>query len=306
MLQILKLIAIGVLALGALYLVFLLRAKPRADHPFFENLPDQLVIAHQGGDFLWPSNTLYAFQKADELGVDILELDIHASKDGELVVIHDETLERTTTGQGWVKDHSFAELKAFDAGYHWSPERKGENFPYRGQGITIPSLREIFEAFPDKHISIEIKQESPSIVEGLCELIRMHNMQTQVLVNSFHVKSLEQFRLLCPEVATATSAKEVRNFFILNTLFLGQLYTPPAEAFQIPEMRGKLKILSPRFIANAKRKNLNLQIWTVNETADMSRLIQMGAEGIITDRPDRLKRVLGQEARLELPEGVSE
>lgn len=301
-----KVIAGLVLILLSLYLIFWWRARPRAAHPFFENLSHFLVIAHQGGDFLWPSNTLFAFQKSVELGVDMLELDVHASKDGALVVIHDDTLERTTNGSGLVKDKALAELKLLDAGYNWSPERKGESFPYRDQGISIPSLKEVFESFPEKPMSIEIKQAEPSINESLCELIRESKMQTKVLINSFHVKALEDFRQLCPEIATATTSKEVRTFFILNTLYLGRLYTPPADAFQIPESQGNLKILNLRFITNAKRKNLNLQIWTINESSEMARLSKMGVDGIITDRPDRLKRVLGQEVGLELPEDVPE
>lgn len=255
---------------------------------------------------MWPSNTLYAFENAVELGVDMLELDVHAAKGGELVVIHDDSLERTTNGMGLVKEHSLAELKALDAGYTWSPERKGESFPYRNLGIKIPSLLEVFEAFPDKPMSIEIKQAEPSITNGLCDLIRAQKMQTKVLVNSFHVKALEEFRELCPEVATATTSKEVKIFFGLSWVFLGRLYTPPAEAFQIPESQAQLKIVTPRFISDAKRKNLNVQVWTINESADMERLFALGVQGIISDRPDRVKRVLKQVVGLELPEGIPE
>lgn len=300
----------AILLIGALvaatYGVFAARALPRAEHPFFSQDDAVLVIAHQGGDFLWPSNTLYAFEKAVELGVDILELDVHASKDGELVVIHDDTLERTTNGTGLVKEQSLAELKRLNAGFNWSPERKGESFPYRGLNLQIPTLKEVFESFAETRITIEIKQKEPSITQELCDLIRQYKLEKQVLINSFHVAALKDFRSQCPEVASSTTSSEVRNAFILKSLFLGQLYRAPAEAFQVPETQGSLKIVTPKLVSVAQQKNMNLQVWTPNETADMQRLINMGVNGIITDRPDRLMKLLGRNVSIDLPEGVPE
>ena len=158
--------------LGVAYLGLSLTARPLEPHPFFRtadpvNNDRVLVMAHQGGDGLWPSNTLYAFERAVQAGVNVLELDVHASQDGALVVIHDDSVDRTTDGSGLVGDKTLAELKKLDAGYDWSPERTGETFPYRGQGITLPTLQEVFAAFPDTRVNVEIKQLEPSIV-GLC------------------------------------------------------------------------------------------------------------------------------------------
>jgi len=301
-----KVLLIVLAILAILYAFFAVRSNARVPHVFFEDANGVLVISHQGGDFLWPSNTLFAFEQSVALGVDILELDVHASKDAELVVIHDDTLERTTNGSGLVREKTLAELKSLDAGFDWSPERKGESFPYRGQGITVPTLRELFEAFPNEKMTIEMKQLEPSIAGSLCDLIRAYGLASQVLVNSFHVAALNEFRGLCPEVATSTSAAEVRNAFILTSLFLGRLYPAPAEAFQVPEVQGSLTIVTPRLVRLAESKNMNLQVWTVNETADMERLVAMGVDGIITDRPDRLLRVLGRLEAFELPEAVPE
>ena len=120
------------------------------------------MIAHQGGDGLWPGNTLYAFEQAAALGVDVLEMDLHITKDGVLVINHDETVDRTTDGTGTIEDMTLAELKALDAGYDWSKDG-GQTFPYRGMGLTIPTLEEIFQTFPEYHMTIEIKKTTGSM-----------------------------------------------------------------------------------------------------------------------------------------------
>ncbi len=277
------------------YFVLVALARPRPERAFLQRGEEVLVIAHQGGDGLWPSNTLYAFEQAEALGVDVLELDVHSSQDGALVVIHDDTVERTTEGGGEVKNMTLAELKRLDAGYDWSPERTGESFPYRGQGITIPTLEEVLQAFPNRRINIEIKQEAPSIVQALCELIRQFDREDSVLVGSFYDGALSEFRAACPEVATSAGPGEVRRFFILNTAFLAGLFRPVADAFQTPEYQGDLHVVTRRFVAGAQRKNVDVHVWTVDETADMERLIDLGVDGVITDRPDRLLKLLGRD-----------
>ena len=288
------------------YIGLRVTARPVADHPFFNADDGVLAIAHQGGDRLWPSNTLYAFERATDLGADVLELDVHATSDGELVVIHDDTLERTTDGEGLVRETTSAAIKALDAGYDWSPERTGKSFPYRGQGIEVPTLAEVFEAFPDSRINLEIKQLEPDIAAPLCELIQAYGKEATVLVGSFHDAALRTFRERCPSVATSAGPSEVRTFFILNVLFLGDLYQPPAEALQVPEYQGRLRIVTRRFVRAAARKNMEVHVWTVDEAEAMERLIDLGVDGIITDRPDRLLRVLGRPNEAERPEGVPE
>ena len=172
------------------------------DHPFIKKNAGVEVIAHRGGWRLWPENTLYAFQHAIDLGVDMLEMDIRSTKDGHIVVFHDETVTRTTNGNARVNDLTLAELKQLDAGYKWTADR-GATFPFRGKGIVSPTLDEVFASFPHMRMTIEIKQKEPDIVEAFGNLIRHHGMQHRVLVACFDSGTLKRFRKLFPEVATS-------------------------------------------------------------------------------------------------------
>jgi glycerophosphoryl diester phosphodiesterase len=281
-----------------IYLVLAWRVEPVPPHPYFDGLEKPLVLAHQGGEWLFPSNTMLAMEGAMALGVDVLEMDLHATRDGVLVLIHDDTVDRTTDGTGAVKEMTFAELRQLDAGYYWTDD-DGASYPYRGQGIVIPSLEEIMIAFPGMWLNVEIKQQEPSITGATCDLIRQYGMSERVLLASFHQVVMEAFRAACPEVATSMIAAEIRPFWILNTLFLGRLYQPPANAhaFQVPErstlpVLGEVQVITPRFVRNAQRHNIEVHVWTINETADMERLLATGVDGLITDRPDLMLELL--------------
>ena len=249
---------------------------------------------------------MLAFEGATRLGVDLLEFDVHASRDGVLVVIHDDTVDRTTDGSGAVADLTLAQLQALDAGHDWSPERAGETFPYRGQGVTIPTLDEVLAAFPEMPMVLELKPDSALVASQMWERLRAADKTQEAIVGSFHGVALRAFRRACPEVATSATPTEVRASFMLGRAFLAAAYTPPTEAFQVPEYSGNLHVVSERFVQSATAKGIEVQVWTVNEHADMRRLIDLGARGIITDRPDRALRELGREVDLELLPGVPE
>lgn len=292
--KLLKALLSLVVLLVAVYAVLALRARPAAERSFFTQFDRYpLVMAHQGGNGLWPDNTLYAFEQAVALGVDVLELDIHSTADDVLVVIHDGTVDRTTDGSGAVHDLTLAEIKALDAGYNWSAD-DGQTFPYRGQGVTVPTLEELFVAFPGMPMNIEIKQAEPSIAAPLCRLIRDYGKADEVLVVSFHEEATKEFRRECPEVVTGTTQNEVIALFALSKLFLEGVYSPAAGALQVPEYRSGLHVLTPRFVDAAHKRGLQVHAWTIDEEADMRRLTDLGVDGIITNYPDRLRRVLGR------------
>jgi len=190
------------------------------EHPYFaqdEGRP--LVMAHRGGGGLWPENTLYAFERAAEMGVDVIETEIHSTADNKLVFIHDETVDRTTNGTGTVNSLTLKELKEFDAGYNWTADG-GRTFPFRGKGITVPTLEEVFTALPNIRINIDMKQINPSLAAPLCEMINSFDMAKKVMVASFNTRAINDFRRACSGVATSASRREVTLFFLMNLVRL--------------------------------------------------------------------------------------
>jgi glycerophosphoryl diester phosphodiesterase len=287
------LIVLGiVVSLAIVYGVAALLTTPAEDHPFFEH-EGVMVIAHQGGRGLWPDNTIYAFERAVAMGVDVLEMDVHTTADGVMVTMHDETVERTTNGSGPIRSYTLAELKQLDAGYKWTDD-DGATYPYRGQGITVPTLEEIFTAFPDIPMNIEIKQAEPANVAEFCQMLRDFDREERVLVGSFDPDTVLAFRQACPEVATSVTETEARRFLTLNTIFLGAVYRPPCEAFSVPEYHGDMHVVTGRFVDVVHSHNMDVHVWTVNDEESMRRLIELNVDGIITDYPDRLLRVLGR------------
>ncbi len=256
---------------------------PRPEQPALANPP--LLFAHRGGAGLWPENTLLAFEHAAQLGVDVLELDVHLTADDDLVVIHDSTVDRTTNGSGRVREMTVAQLKELDAGYNFTPD-DGGSYPYRGQGVTIPTLAEVLTAFPDYRINIEIKDDDRRAAARLAEIIDAFAAQDRVIVVSFHDDPLTYFRKLQPHVATAAGPGETRAFFILSKLHLWRFHRAHADAYQVPTHRGRARFDDAAFIEHAHKLNQQVHFWTINDPEEMRRLLTLGADGIMTDRPD--------------------
>jgi len=250
-----------------------------------------LLFAHRGGEGRWPSNTLLAFEQSLKLGADVLELDIHSTADHVLVARHDPIVDTTTNGHGRICDLNLSDIKKLDAGYTWTADG-GATFPFRSQGVTIPTLEEVIRTFPNAQLNIDIKPEDPLIVHSFARMLYKFNFLDHVIVGSFHDRQIELFRQVCPDVATAAGVSETRRFFLLNRLFLDQFFHSPASAFQVPEYAGRLRLVTPRFISRAHAQSLQVHIWTVNEIVDMQRLIAWGVDGLMTDYPDRLIEVL--------------
>lgn len=250
--------------------------------PFYQVNAKPLVIAHRGGAGLWPENTLFALQEAVKLGADLSEIDIHMTRDGVLVAIHDNSVDRTTNSKGLVQDLTFAELKKLDAGYRWTND-EGRTFPFRNQGIKIPSLNEIFVALPKQPISIEIKQNDPPIIATLRELINQHEKTKQVLVSAFNSRTMKVVRRLCPNIATAGTQAEMDCFSKLSKLFLTRPFLLSAMALEVP-----YEMVTAHFVKAAHKKNIRVDVWTVNEIEEMEKLLALGVDGILTDFPDRM------------------
>jgi glycerophosphoryl diester phosphodiesterase len=268
-------------------------ARPAQPHALLKKLPDPpLAIAHRGGGEIWPENTLFAFERAARLGVHMIELDVHASADGVLVVMHDEEVDRTTNGTGPIHQKTLAEIKQLDAGYRWTNDG-GQSYPFRGQGISVPTLEEVFQALPQMPLIIEIKQEEPAITHDLCRMIRQYGRQEDVMIGTFYIGAMEEMRQIGPEIATSAHANEVRSFVALSFLRLPAVYSPRFQAFQVPPRHNNIEIATPRFIQHAHERGVQVHVWTVDETDEMERLLKMGVDGILSDRPDLLMRQLG-------------
>ncbi len=290
----------GVVLGGVIYGSLAYWAGERAAaHPFFKQGDARpLVIAHRGGSGLWPENTLYAFERAAAMGVDVIELDVRATADGALVVMHDATVDRTTGGSGRVGEMTLGELKRLDAGYRWSPDG-GSTFPLRGGGVTVPTLEEVFAALPRMRFVIEPKQGTPAPVKALCRVIDEHATAERVVVGSFSQEILDEFRRECPAVATSAGPLEVSKFLALHKTGLSGVYSPAMQALQVPEYAGGTRVLTEDFIAAAHERNLEVHAWTVNEAATMKALLEMGVDGIMTDYPDRLLTLVGRAPALK-------
>lgn len=282
----------AVIILILVILSFLIPDAPES--AYYRDFQRPLVIAHQGGDGVWPGDTLLAFENAVEIGVDVLEMDAHITKDGHIVLMHDEEVDRTTDGTGLIEDMNLDELKQLDAAYDWSDD-DGQTFAYRGQGIQVPTLDELFEKFPQMRYVIEIKLTENPIDKPLCDLIREHGMQAKVMIASFHDEAMRNFRETCPEIATSASRGEVTRFVILGKIFLSGFIIPEYESIQPPYDPSESKnipIMTKRFIREAHAKNLAVEPWTVNDPELMKQYIEWGVDGIMTDRPDLMIEVM--------------
>lgn len=288
-----------VLAVVGTYGAAMMTERRGASHPLLAHLPADrpAVVAHRGGALVRPENTLMAFRQAEHLGVDMLEMDLRATRDGVPVVLHDATVDRTTDGTGAVRQMDLGEVRRLDAAYHWSPPHRPDTFPHRGQGVRIPTLEEVLEAFPAVPMTLEIKQSDPSMVEAVGSMLRRHGRFEDVVVASFDVRVLREMRRRFPGVATSASRHEGMVFLALHHLRLDALYRPPFHVLQVPERQGALPVVSPRLVRRARRKGVPVQVWTVNDPDDMRRLVDMGVQGLITDRPDLAVGVVRGEAR---------
>ena len=271
--------------------------SPRPGHPYLAGAP--LLVAHRGGARLAPENTMVAFRMAvRDWWADMLELDVRLTRDGEVIVIHDATVDRTTDGSGAVSDLTLDEIRSLDAGYRFVDESGGN--PYRGRGVRIPTLDEVLEEFPDMRVNVESKE--PAAAAPLAEVVARHEAEHRVLIAAEFEKSRRGARGYSGP--WGASFLQVLLFWLLHRLPGGSPYTPRADIFQVPERSGRLRVVTPRFVREAHRLSIPVQVWTVNREEDMRRLLDWGIDGIQTDRPDLLSAVLTERTGRPVPPGA--
>ena len=255
-------------------------------------------FAHRGDSARAPENTLEAFRMAVEAGAGGLELDVHLTRDGQVVVIHDATVDRTTSGSGAVQEAALGELKGLDAGHRFSPDG-GMTHPYRGLGIEIPTLAEVLEQFPGVSLNIDIKDLSAGCEGAVIEVLRRVGAEGRALVVSERHATVRRVREVSGgSVATGASRREIAGFYLLSALRLAGLIRPGYEALQVPVHYGRLALVTRRFVRAAHARGVRVDAWTINDAAEMRRLLDLGVDVVMTDRPEMLARVLAERGQL--------
>lgn len=266
-----------------------IQAAP-ATGPWYQPQPEDqspLVMAHQGGEGEYPSNSMLAFTKAAEAGADVLDTDMFATSDGELVLFHDETLEHRTDCSGPISDKTYNELLQCDFAYHWSSDG-GATFPYRGQGIQVVKAEELLDAFPSARIGLEIKQTTAQSATDLCNLIKAKNAEDRMLISSFTQANMDVFRAACPSVATSATQDEGTQFYLYTQSSFPSDFNPPYSSLQVPEFFSGIQVVTPDTVADAHSFGLKVYVWTIDETDDAQRLKDLGVDGLNSSFPRRI------------------
>jgi glycerophosphoryl diester phosphodiesterase len=259
-----------------------------------------LVFAHRGGRALGPENTLVAFDLGAAAGADGMELDVHLSRDGRVVVCHDPTVDRTTDEKGPLAERTAAELAALNATGRYGTDLE---HVWTGPRAGIPTLDEVLMRYPDARVIIEIKDGTEACAAAVVESVRGAHAMERVCVGSFSLLAMLAVRAHEPRMVTGAAPKEGHR--ALYRSWLGLSPGPvPYRVFQVPEQAGRLKVVTPRFIRAVHKRDISLYVWTVNEEADMRRLFDLGVDGIITDRPDLAVGVRDEWVRTHNHEGA--
>lgn len=245
--------------------------------------PRPRVFGHRGAAGLAPENTFPSFALALELGATYLELDVHGTRDGTIVVVHDAELDRTTDGSGPVSALTLAEVERLDAGHQFSTD--GRHFPYRGQGIRVPTLDALLRRFPSVPLNIEIKQEQPAIVDSVVQLIRAAGRSRDVVLAAEHDSIMATIRqAVGDDIATSFSTGDMIDFVGRLNGGFGD-YRPVGRALQIPPRFGDVELVTADSVAAAHRFGLEVHVWTINEREEIDRLLGLGIDGIMSDLP---------------------
>lgn len=254
-------------------------------HAFFDGLRAPLHIAHRGGAGLYPENTMLAFEAAvSRHRTQLIELDVHASADGEIVVFHDDEVDRTTNGSGPIRALTWAEIAALDAG-HGLPG-------WAGRGATVPRLVEVLRAFPELPLNLEIKPDRPELAGPVVALLEAEGALDRVCLGSFH-DSVGEALVEAAPAACHYYPQQALTQFVMSAL-MGQTPAddPRYSVLDMPMRHNGMQVLTPAVVAAARALGKWINVWTIDARADMDALLAMGVGGIMTDRPDVLREAL--------------
>ena len=246
-----------------------------------------LAFAHRGGAALRPENTIEAFDHGLSFGADGLELDVHLSRDGVVVVHHDDTLDRTTNASGPLSALTADDLARVDAGYRFTPAPRSPEpaYPFRGAGLGIPTFRTVLERYPHVRLIVELKTGDAELARRTVDAVRAADAIDRVALGSFSWTGLHAARRYEPRIATGAAREETR-WALYRSWVRWPLGRTKYREFQVPVRAGSTVIVTPQFMAHAHRAGLPVRVWTIDDPAEMEQLLSWGADGIISDRPD--------------------
>jgi glycerophosphoryl diester phosphodiesterase len=254
--------------------------------------PRPRLFAHRGASGTFPENTIESFRAGLEAGAARLELDVHASADGHVVVFHGGTHERPPDGEGLLRERTLDELRLLDAGFRFTDERGGH--PFRGRGVRIPTLAELLEACPGVPLNIEVKHDDGTTVEAVLDVLDRFDARGRVLLAAYEDPIMHRIREVAPEAATSLSAAEVAQFV---TAFLTDSlagYRAPGCALQVPPAHEGIDIVTADTVRAAHGLGMEVHVWTINDEAEMRRLLALGVDALMSDFPGRARAVMGE------------
>ncbi|MFB5190432.1 glycerophosphodiester phosphodiesterase [Alicyclobacillus fastidiosus] len=263
-----------------------------SSHPFTDGA-EFLTMAHRGASMRAPANTWPAFELAWKMGANVIETDVHWTKDDRLVVCHDDVVDRVTEHTGRIRDLTYGELRTLDFGYRFTLD-EGKTFPFRGKGVQIMTFDELLERLPDVRVNVDLKPKEPRVASFL-RILDEHNAFHRVMLASFSHQTLVEARARTPRVATSASTREVVEFLLripsLLRLF-GRDAKVPYLALQVPRSAWGRPLVNRHFVERAKAIGVAVHVWTVNDEKQMQELVEAGVDGIVTDCPDICLKVL--------------
>ena len=268
---------------------------PAPRHPYLA-LPPPWLVAHRGGSLLAPENTLVAFDRAAALGADVLETDVRRTRDGVVVVFHDETTERIAGARGTIEARTLAEVQALDAAFHFTPDG-GRTFPHRGTGVRVPTLAGALARYPAMRFSIDAKSRDAALAEALAATIREAGAGERVCVGSFHDDQAERLGRLLPAACRFLPRRAATWHVLAAHAGLPAALCPAGyEVAALPPRQGPIPVVTARTVAHFHRLGMPVHVWTVDDEEGMRALLALGVDALVTDRPDLLAAVLGRAA----------
>lgn len=263
-------------------------------HPYFD-LPRPMILGHRGAAGVAPENTLFAFARGLALGAQIVESDVHVTRDGVPMLIHDPQVDRTTDGRGLLASLDLAAVQQLDAGHRFASE-DGASFPFRGQGLRVPTLRETFDAHPDVRFNLEIKAAGREFIRRVVELVLEFEREDRTLLVAGEDAIQRELRAVLAETgarpALGASLSDILD--VVRAASEGRAPTTDSMALQIPaEFAGK-PLVTRELVEHCHRHDLLVHVWTINEPSEMHRLLDLGVDGLVTDRPDRMAELVAR------------